>query len=102
MIGACSQVRGLKGIKMQPNARPDNIQMRPLELWGYECSPFVRPVREKLDVLGLPHVMVRRLCLNSSPVYGEISSRSLTNRGHICIRYNALHSEIRAKGQLSI
>ena len=29
--------------------------MQPLELWGYEGSPFVRPVRERLGELGLPH-----------------------------------------------
>jgi len=51
-------VRGMKGLKVQPDARPDNIQMRPLELWGYEPSPFVRPVREKLEGLALPHIMV--------------------------------------------
>jgi glutathione S-transferase len=44
--------------KRQGNARPDNEQMEPLELWGYECSPFVRTVREKLCALALPHVMV--------------------------------------------
>jgi glutathione S-transferase len=32
--------------------------MIPLELWGYETSPFVRPVREKLGSLCLPHIMV--------------------------------------------
>lgn len=51
-------LRGFPGSKKQPNARPDNEQMEPLELWGYESSPFVRPVREKLDALCLPHVMV--------------------------------------------
>jgi glutathione S-transferase len=51
-------LRDLPGGKRQFNARPDNEQMKPLELWGYECSPFVRPVREKLGSLCLPHVMV--------------------------------------------
>ena len=50
--------RGLAGSKRQPNARPDNEQMLPLELWGYEVSPFVRPVREKLCALCLRHVVV--------------------------------------------
>ena len=35
--------RGLAGSKRQANARPDNEEMLPLELWGYEPSPFVRP-----------------------------------------------------------
>ena len=51
-------VRGLAGSKRQENARPDNEQMLPLELWGYEVSPFVRPVREKLCSLCLKHVVV--------------------------------------------
>lgn len=50
--------RGLKGKNIQENARPDNKEMQPLELWGYEPSPFVKPVREKMDTLSLPHVMV--------------------------------------------
>ena len=51
-------LRGLAGSKRQENARPDNEQMLPLELWGYEVSPFVRPVREKLCSLCLKHVVV--------------------------------------------
>lgn len=50
--------RGLAGSKRQENARPDNEQMLPLELWGYEVSPFVRPVREKLCSLCLKHTVV--------------------------------------------
>ncbi|CAJ1934395.1 unnamed protein product [Cylindrotheca closterium] len=51
-------LKGIPGGKRQPNARPDNEQMKPIELWGYESSPFVRPVREKLGALCLPHKMV--------------------------------------------
>jgi glutathione S-transferase len=51
-------IRAMPGATRQPDARPDNEQMLPLELWGYECSPFVRPVREKLGSLCLPHRMV--------------------------------------------
>ena len=32
--------------------------MRPIELWAYECSPFVKPVKEKLSSLGIPHTVV--------------------------------------------
>lgn len=46
------------GMQQQSNARPDNGNMKPLELWAYECSPFVRPVKEKLTSLGLPHRLV--------------------------------------------
>lgn len=41
-----------------PNARADFQSMQPLKLWGYEGSPFVRPVRETLSSLGLAHVFV--------------------------------------------
>ena len=51
-------VRDMPASKRQSNARPDNEQMKPLQLWGYECSPFVRPVREKLGSLCLPHEMI--------------------------------------------
>lgn len=49
---------GMPASRRQANARPDNESMQPLELWGYETSPFVRPVREKLGSLCLPHIMV--------------------------------------------
>ena len=48
----------MPGASRQKNARPDNEDMIPLELWGYESSPFVRPVREKLGSLCLPHKMI--------------------------------------------
>ena len=51
-------LRGNSGVVQQTNARPDNMKMKPIELWAYECSPFVRPVKEKLSTLGLPHVVV--------------------------------------------
>jgi glutathione S-transferase len=51
-------LRSMPGSSRQSNARPDNELMEPLELWGYEASPFVRPVREKLGSLCLPHRMV--------------------------------------------
>jgi glutathione S-transferase len=42
----------------QINSRPDNEDMIPIEIWGNEASPFVRPVREKLCSLCLPHYMI--------------------------------------------
>ena len=51
-------LQGMPGARRQDDARPDNTKMIPLELWGYECSPFVAPVREKLGSLCLPHVFV--------------------------------------------
>lgn len=51
-------VRGMPSGQRQANARPDNEQMQPLEFWGYEASPFCRPIREKLCALCLPHRIV--------------------------------------------
>ena len=53
-----AQVRGLPGGQRRADARAGNEERKPLELWGYETSPFVRPVRETLVELTLPHVMV--------------------------------------------
>lgn len=49
---------GMPGAQRQPNARPDNEDMQSLEVWAYECSPFCRPVFEKLCGLCLPHRVV--------------------------------------------
>lgn len=67
-------LRGMPGAQLQPNVRPDNGDMLPLELWGYECSPFVRPVREKLCSLGLAHVMVS--CSRGSANRDKLLARS--------------------------
>ena len=51
-------VRGLPAGKVAKGARPENIDVKPLILYGYEPSPFVRIVRETLCSLALPHVVV--------------------------------------------
>jgi glutathione S-transferase len=56
--GLAAMVRSMPGSRRQANARPDNEQMKPLVLYGYEISPFVKPVREKLCALALPHTMI--------------------------------------------
>ena len=38
------------------NAKPANVNEKPLELWGFESSPFARPVRERLCELELHFV----------------------------------------------
>jgi len=68
-------VRNMPGSTRQINARDDNEQMLPLELYGYECSPFVRPVREKLGSLCLPHLMIS-------------SSRGSSNRNKLLAKVN--------------
>ena len=54
----CAILLGMPGKARRPDARPDNEEMLPLELWGNEASPFVRNVRETLGGLCLPHAMV--------------------------------------------
>lgn len=49
---------GMPGSSKQNDARPDNTRMLPIEVWGNEASPFVKPVREKLCKLCLSHSMV--------------------------------------------
>lgn len=44
--------------RLLPKARKDFTTLKPIVLWGYEGSPFVRPVREALGSLGLAHVMI--------------------------------------------
>lgn len=61
----CALLMGMPGKARQANARPDNEDMVPLELWGNEASPFVRTVRESMGSLCLPHVMVS--CARGSP-----------------------------------
>mmetsp|Transcript_30361 Transcript_30361/g.61816 ORF Transcript_30361/g.61816 Transcript_30361/m.61816 type:complete len:327 (+) Transcript_30361:69-1049(+) len=56
--GLAAVARSMPASRRQADARPDNEQMRPLTLYGYEISPFVKPVREKLCALALPHTMV--------------------------------------------
>ncbi len=34
------------------------VMIEPLVLWGFEGSPFVRPVRETISSLGLPHIYI--------------------------------------------
>ena len=58
-------VRGLPGGQRRADARAGNEERKPLELWGYEASPFVKPVRESLCELTLPHVVVP--CSRGSP-----------------------------------
>lgn len=41
-----------------PSVRPDIDTMEPVVLWGYEGSPFVKPVRETLSSLGLAHIYI--------------------------------------------
>jgi glutathione S-transferase len=67
-------LRGLAGSRLQTNARPDNSRMRPLQVWGYESSPFVRPVLEKLCSLGLPHTRVS--CARGSIHRDELIQRT--------------------------
>lgn len=47
--GIAAIIRGMPADKLQIDARADTHRMRPLTLYGYEGSPFVHPVRERLS-----------------------------------------------------
>lgn len=47
-----------KGANIRRNARPDSTRMKPITLYGWEGNSLVRPVRETLTELGLPHIFV--------------------------------------------
>ena len=53
-----SLARGMAGSKLDPRARPDAASLEPIVLWGYEASPFVKIVRERLVELALPHTVI--------------------------------------------
>ena len=64
--GLCSLPRAGRGARYRPARMPE----QPLVLWGYESSPFVRLVKERLCELELPHVM--RNCARGSPKRQEV------------------------------
>lgn len=47
-----------KGSKIRPDARRDITKLKPITLFGVEGAPFVKPVRETLNELGLAHIFV--------------------------------------------
>ena len=51
----------------------DLSKLKALTLYGYEASPFVKPVRETLCSLGLKHVMVNcgRGSVNRNKLYAK-------------------------------
>jgi glutathione S-transferase len=49
---------GMPGARRQGNARPDNEDMQSIQVWAYECSPFCRPVFDKLCSLCLKHTVI--------------------------------------------
>jgi len=53
--------RGFSGAKVRPNTQPKE----PLEIWGYEASPFCLQVREVLTELEVPHIY--HSCARNSP-----------------------------------
>lgn len=72
--GLAAVARSMPAATRQPNARLDNEQMRTLTLFGYEASPFVKPVREKLCMLALPHTVVH--CARGSANRAKLIART--------------------------
>lgn len=61
--------RGSKG----SSARPSKIPEKPLILWGYEGSPFVKIVREELCELEIPYLL--KTCARGSQTRDEMLQR---------------------------
>ena len=57
LFGGSSSSSG-KGSKLRPDARSDITKLKPITVFGVEGAPFVKPVREVLNELGLSHVFV--------------------------------------------
>ena len=72
--GCAAVVRGMPAAKLQVDVRPENGEMQPLVLYGFEGSPFVHPVREKLCALGLPHTIVN--CARGSARRAQLIART--------------------------
>ena len=62
-------------------AKPSSIPPQPLDLWGYEASPFVTLVKEVLCELELPYV--QRSAPRGSPKRQEVYGR----KGHFQVPY---------------
>lgn len=56
--GSFSLFKSGKGTNIRKNARPDNIRMRSITLYGWEDNSSVRQVREAMSELGLAHTMI--------------------------------------------
>lgn len=69
-----ASVRGYAGSRLLANVRKDIQSLQPVTLWGYEGSPFVRPVREVLNQLGLQHIMVN--CARGSSNRDELYKKT--------------------------
>ena len=72
--GLAAAARSMPASRPAAGARPDNGAMRALMLYGYEPSPFVKPVREQLCALGLPHVVVN--CARGSAARAALIART--------------------------
>ncbi|CAM9646273.1 unnamed protein product [Chrysoparadoxa australica] len=69
-------LRGGAGSARNADAFEENALRKPIELWAYDGSPFVRPVREKLTELELPHILIT--CSRGSPKRDELVKRTGT------------------------
>ena len=69
-IGASTGACG----KMITNWKTDNMKRKPIDIWGFEGSAAVRPVRETLCGLGLAHRMTH--CAKGSVNIAKLTSKA--------------------------
>lgn len=62
------------GGKLISNIKQDNMRKKPIELWGFEGSAAVKPVRETLCGLALAHRMVH--CAKGSQNLKKLLSKA--------------------------
>lgn len=62
------------GSKLISNIKSDNMRKKPIELWGFEGSAGVRPVRETLCGLALAHRMTH--CAKGSMNLSKLAARA--------------------------
>jgi Glutathione S-transferase, N-terminal domain len=67
--GNAASYTGGAGGKLITNYKQDNIFKKPIDVWGFESSPTLRPVRETLCGLALAHRMVH--CAKGSQREGK-------------------------------
>ena len=72
--GNAASFTGGAGGKLISSYRQDNINRKPIELWGYEGAPTVRPVRETLCGLALAHRFVH--CAKGSGNIAKLTQRA--------------------------
>ena len=72
--GNAASYTGGAGGKLISNYKQDNIFRKPIDLWGYEGAPAVKPVRETLCGLALAHRFIH--CSKGSSNIAKLTQKA--------------------------